>query len=69
MATGSIIIFPNEQKTSKKNGKIPMYLRINWNKKKVETRLLIELTTAEFLKWNPRTMRFDENNKVTLRGS
>ncbi|MDQ3190295.1 MAG: site-specific integrase [Bacteroidota bacterium] len=64
MATGSIIIFPNEQKTSKRNGKIPMYVRINWNKKKVETRLLIELTTAEFLKWNPRTMRFDERNSV-----
>ncbi|MDQ3192820.1 MAG: site-specific integrase [Bacteroidota bacterium] len=62
MATGSLVFFPNRKKISKRDNKIPMYMRIIWNRKKAEAKLLLEFNDNELLKWNSFTMRFDERN-------
>ena len=54
--------FPHVEKKSKKNGKIPMYMRVISNCKKAESRLPIEVFESEIQNWNKIIQRF-ENNK------
>ncbi len=56
----SLSFFPNLDKTSPKTGKIPIYLRLVLDRKKAETKLNIEVTPEELLKWDNKTMRFTD---------
>ncbi|WP_276501213.1 tyrosine-type recombinase/integrase [Terrimonas pollutisoli] len=58
----TVTFFPNTTKKSKKNGKVPMYMRISYKGLKTESRLNVELTQDEIRKWDPFTMRFSERN-------
>src|SRR5438132_9348526 len=60
----TIILFPNESKKSRRNNKIPIYMRIIFKGLKSETRLNVEMTDQELLKWNPITMRIQERNSA-----
>lgn len=65
MTKASIKFYPNKEKKSRKNGKIPMYLRIINNCQKAECRLPIEICESELQNWNPIVQRF-ENNKSNI---
>lgn len=54
----SIIFFPNLQKKSLRNGKIPLYGRVIINRTKAEHRLVAEVPENDLQKWDPITMRF-----------
>ncbi len=54
----SILFFPNVEKTHKKSGKIPLYMRVTLNRKKAEMRLNIEILPEQLNKWDEKTMRF-----------
>jgi site-specific recombinase XerD len=56
----SILFYPSTQKTNKKTGKIPMYVRIVLNRKKAEMRLNIEILPHELKKWDEKMMRFSD---------
>jgi site-specific recombinase XerD len=56
----SISFYPNIQKINKKNGKIPMYVRVVLNRKKAEMRLNIEILPQELNKWDEKMMRFSD---------
>lgn len=58
----SVFIYPNRSKKNKKTGKIPLYLRVIKDRKKTESRLVIELDEEEMSKWDPVTMRVRERN-------
>jgi len=51
----SILFFPNTEKTVKKTGKVPMYLRVTLDRKKAEMRLNIEVSPSELKKWDEST--------------
>ncbi len=55
----SIHFYPNVGKASKKDGLIPMYLRVCFNGSKAESRLNEEISYSEFRLWNTTTMRLD----------
>lgn len=63
----SIIFFPWTSKKSTKTGKTPLYLRVNFNGTKAETRLNAELTETDLLLWDEFTMRF-RDRKHPLNG-
>lgn len=56
----SLQFFPNTKKTATRTGKIPLYLRIIFDRRKTEMRLNIEITKKELKLWDPRTMRFKD---------
>lgn len=58
----SIIFFPNKAKKNQKTLKTPVYLRICFNRLKSDTRLNIEISENDILKWDPVTMRIMERN-------
>jgi len=58
----SINFFPNKVKKNQKTGKVPVYLRVCFNRLKSDTRLNIELSENDLLKWDPITMRLVERN-------
>ncbi|UAY53210.1 tyrosine-type recombinase/integrase [Ferruginibacter albus] len=58
----SILFFPNIGKRHKKTGKIPMYMRITLNRQKAEMRLNIELQPSDLIKWDEKTMRFNDRD-------
>ena len=62
MTKATMKFFPHVEKKSKKNGKIPMYMRVISNCKKAESRLPIEVFESEIQNWNKIIQRF-ENNK------
>lgn len=55
----SIQFYPSIARVSKKDGMIPIYLRVCFNRLKAEWRLNEELTYKEFRMWNSGTMRLD----------
>jgi len=57
MAKANIKFYPRLDKTSKKTGKTPIYLRGYNNGKKAECRLPIEMTKEEVSYWNEITQR------------
>jgi integrase len=63
----SIIFFPWNAKKSSKTGKTPLYMRVNFNGAKAETRLNAELTESDLLLWDEFTMRF-RDRKHPLNG-
>ncbi len=58
----SVIFFPNEAKKSSQTAGIPLYLRVCFKRKKVESRLNFELKENDLLKWDSITMRLQERN-------
>ena len=58
----SLVYYPNTQKKNKKTGKTPIYLRVISNRKKAETRLNLEVSEEDLLKWDPMTMRFSSRD-------
>lgn len=58
----SIFFYPNQSKANKKNGKIPIYMRLMLNRQKAEMRLNAEVTEEEVKAWDSRTMRFTNRN-------
>lgn len=56
----AIKFFINEEKKSKKNGKLPLYVRITTNGKKAEKKLGL-IDERDFSKWQPDTMRFTDS--------
>jgi len=56
------MFYPNTRKKSKKNGKIPFYIRILAHDQKAEARLAVQLTDLQFNLWNPLSLRLDERN-------
>lgn len=60
----AITFYPNHLKKNAKTGKIPLYIRIAFDRKKSESRLSIEFSETELLKWDPITMRLQERNSA-----
>jgi len=60
----TIIFYPNELKKSKRTERIPLYLRIFFKGKKMESRLNFEIAESELSKWDPFTMRMQERNSA-----
>jgi hypothetical protein len=60
----SLRFYPNQAKTSKKTGKVPVYAKLVYDRKKVETRLnsSFDLTPVELALWNDKLMRVDSKN-------
>ena len=58
----SMNYFPNTTKKSGKTGKIPIYLRLCFNRSKSESRLSAEITENELMLWDPMLMRFMQRN-------
>ena len=58
----SLSFFPKVEKPNSKTGKIPMYLRITFNRKKAEMRLNVEINQQELSKWDEVTMRFADRS-------
>ena len=54
------MFYPNTAKASAKTGKVPVYVRVTLNRTKAEARLNIEIPRTDVIKWNGRTMRFDD---------
>lgn len=68
MAITRLIFYPNESKKSKKNGKIPIYLRVLHNGTKAETRLNAEIDEKEIPLWDKFLMCFrEQNNRINNR--
>lgn len=59
MAKTTLKIYPNERKRSQTTGKIPLYLRITRNNKKVESRLDWEISDKELDNWNNKLCRVE----------
>jgi hypothetical protein len=57
MAT--LIFYPNDEKISKKTGKIPMYLRVVHLGGKAEASLKNHITESERTQWNVHSMCFE----------
>jgi hypothetical protein len=58
----SVIFFPNQAKKNQKTGKMPLYMRVCYQRAKTETRLNVEVSEMDFLKWDPINMRIVERN-------
>ena len=58
----ALTFFPNQQKTNRKTGKIPIYMRLYHLNKKAEARLNVEISEKDLLKWNLHVMRVDDKN-------
>lgn len=58
----SITFFPNMTKQNKKSGKIPIYLRVTFQRDKSESRLNAEITQIQLSLWDPITMRVTEKS-------
>lgn len=56
----SLLFYPNELRTNKKTGKVPIYLRLLLDRKKSEMRLNVEVKKEDLRKWDSETMRFRE---------
>lgn len=60
----SVTYFRNEAKLNAKTGKIPIYMRVSCKRAKSESRLNIEISQLELLKWNPMMMRLEDRNHI-----
>ena len=58
----TIVFFPNERKKNSKSGRIPIYMRICFRRKKVENRLNVEIDETELSIWDPFNMRLQKKN-------
>jgi hypothetical protein len=58
----TISYFPNEDKKSPRTGRVPIYLRVSFNRQKAETRLNADVSESQLLKWDPHTMRFADRS-------
>jgi integrase/recombinase XerD len=58
----SILIYPNRIKKSKKNGKIPIYLRLYHRRKKTEKNLFKFVPEDDLKFWNKELMLFDRKS-------
>lgn len=58
----TLLFFPNKLKQNAKSQKIPIYLRIVFDRRKTETRLNCELTFEQLSKWNSLIMRLEEKS-------
>jgi len=71
MKKATILFFPNTSKQNQKSKKIPIYIRIIFDRRKSESRLNCELSPEQAIKWNFDTMRLNEksnsiNNYLSL---
>ena len=62
MKKPSMIFFPNIIKRNSKSGKIPIYLRIIFNRQKKEIRLNCDIDNEQLSTWNNTTMRFNSRS-------
>lgn len=58
----SITFFPNDLKKNARTAKTPNYMRVCFMRAKAESRLNIELSELDALKWDPIMMRLSERN-------
>ena len=58
----SLTYYPNPLKKNVKTGKIPIYMRVCFNRQKSESRLNAEIHEDELLKWDPINMRILDRN-------
>ncbi|MFM7018148.1 hypothetical protein [Flavobacterium sp.] len=55
----TLTIYPNVAKKDAKRGLIPIYVRVIHKRIKAEGKIPINgITEQEYLKWDPRTLRF-----------
>ncbi len=56
----SLLFYPNIQKTDKRSGKVPIYMRLVLDREKTEMRLNVEVNKEQLKKWDSQMMRFRE---------